>query len=113
MLVLSARSEAALRELSGRYAAYLAGHPDVVPAIVGYVLLMLGETDRAFDLIAPAATSNDALIFGSLHRGVFPGARTSPRFPELARRVGWAALWDASGAPDDCAKQDDDWACTK
>jgi tetratricopeptide (TPR) repeat protein len=91
----------------------LAAHPDVVPAIAPYVLFSLGESDRAFDLVAPAPTSNDALVFGSFHRGVFPGARTSPRVPEFARQVGWAALWDAEGPPDDCSRQGADWVCIK
>lgn len=28
------------------------------------------------------------------------GARTSPAFPEFARKVGYAALWDQYGPPD-------------
>ncbi|WP_146908514.1 tetratricopeptide repeat protein [Arenimonas daejeonensis] len=68
-----------------------------VPGVAVYTLMTLGETDRAFDLIGPAATSNDPLVFGTLFRNFWPEARSSPRFPELARQVGWAALWDREG----------------
>lgn len=82
-----------------------------VPAVAVYTLLTLGETDRAFDLIGPKPTSNDPLVFGSIFRNFWPGVRSSPRFPELARQVGWAELWDREGAPDGCRKVGDDWLC--
>jgi tetratricopeptide (TPR) repeat protein len=91
--------------------ALLAEKHEAVPAIALYVLLTLGETDRALDLLAPAPTSNDPLIFGSLFRDIWPEARKSPRFPEVARQVGLAALWDEFGPPDDCSRQGDDWVC--
>lgn len=91
--------------------AVLAGKPAAVPAITVFVLLTLGEIDRAFDLLGPAPTSNDPLVFGSLFRNVWPDARRSPRFPALMREVGLAALWDEAGAPDECRKVGADWIC--
>ena len=78
-----------------------------------YTLLSLGETERAFGLLGPEPTSNDPLVFGTLFRDFWPDARRSPRFPELARQVGWAELWDREGAPDGCRKVGRDWVCSR
>ena len=91
--------------------AVLANEPVAVPAVTVFVLLTLGETDRAFDLMGPAPLSNDPLVFGSLFRTMWPDARRSPRFPSLMRQVGLAALWDHEGAPDICRKAGDEWVC--
>jgi TolB-like protein/Tfp pilus assembly protein PilF len=91
----------------------LAQETTAVPAVAVYMLLTLGETDRAFDLVAPASTSNDALIFGSLFRDNWPEVRLSPRFPEFARQAGLAELWDQEGAPDGCRKVANDWICAR
>ena len=84
-----------------------------VPSVVVYTLLSLGETERAFELLGPEPTSNDPLVFGTLFRDFWPDARRSPRFPELARQVGWAELWDREGAPDGCRKVGRDWVCSR
>ncbi len=89
----------------------LAQPSDVVPGLAVYMLLALGETDRAFGLLAVAPTSNEALVFEAIFRH-WPDILRSPRFPELARQVGLAELWDREGAPDDCRKVGDNWICT-
>lgn len=92
--------------------AHLAQDPTLVPSMAVYVLLSVGESERALELFAPKPTSNDPLVLGSLFRGVWPAALASPRFPAFARDTGLAALWDEVGAPDGCRKQGDDWTCS-
>jgi tetratricopeptide (TPR) repeat protein len=116
--VLMARTcsgDAAARpETLARLDHYLATKPKPVAASAVYTLFCAGETERAMDLYARAPTSNDALVNGALFRGLWPDVLTSPKFPALARQVGWADLWDDYGPPDMCTKAaNGDWLCKK
>jgi hypothetical protein len=100
-------------ETVARLDKYLAGDPKPIAASAVYALLCAGETERAMALYARAPTSNDALVNGALFRGLWPEVLASPKFPALARQVGWAELWDDHGAPDMCRKAaSGDWLCS-
>jgi TolB-like protein/Tfp pilus assembly protein PilF len=91
---------------------YLATEHRPLSAAAVYVLFCLGEFDRGLELYQRGATSNEALINSALFYGRWPGVFASPRFPEAARRIGWARLWDESGPPDMCRKAPNgDWLC--
>ena len=83
-----------------------------LPAVIPYVYFCTGETERALTLLRDRRTSNDALVTGALLRGRWPEALRSPLFPEVARDIGWAALWDQYGPPDLCRKAENgDYVC--
>jgi len=104
---------AAREETLKRLDAYLAADPKPIASSAIYTLFCAGQVDRAMELYARAPTSNDALVNGALFRGLWPEVLASPRFPELARKVGWADLWDDHGPPDMCTKAaNGDWLCT-
>ena len=84
--------------------AYLAEPHDVVSSVVPWVLLELGAPDRALDLLRAAPTTNDAISFNVMWSPRGTAARTSAGFPEFARAIGLADLWDRYGAPDRCTR---------
>ena len=83
--------------------AYVGTRPKVMPGVVPYVLLRSGEFARGFSLWGGQRGTNDALIASELF-GHMTQARHSPGFPALARKMGWAELWDHAGPPDQCRK---------
>jgi hypothetical protein len=83
-----------------------------VAGLAVFVLLCVGERDRAFAAMERGPTSNDALFMPGLYRPKeYPGLLESPRFIEMAERIGLAAHWDRVGAPDACRKVDGKWRC--
>ena len=103
----------AREETLKRLDAYLADDPKPIAASAIYTLFCAGQLDRAMKLYARAPTSNDALVNGALFRGLWPEVLASPEFPAMARKVGWAELWDDHGAPDMCSKAaNGDWQCS-
>ncbi|HET9484611.1 MAG TPA: hypothetical protein VFO79_11695 [Xanthomonadales bacterium] len=91
---------------------YLATKPRRIAGVVPYVLIRSGELERGFALMGNGPTSNDSLVAGEVMGQLMPEARRSPHFAEFARRMGWAALWDAKGAPDFCTRRaNGDYAC--
>jgi TolB-like protein/Flp pilus assembly protein TadD len=105
--------EAAARaESLHRIDAYLDTDPPTIAGLVPFMLLCLGERERAFAVIERGPTSNDALFMPGLFRAKeHPGLLASPRFAVMARRIGLAEHWDRFGAPDPCRKQGDDYVC--
>jgi TolB-like protein/Flp pilus assembly protein TadD len=92
--------------------AYLATKPAVVTGIVPYALIRLGQAERALAIVQEAPTGNDALVFGLLWGPYGRAARGLPGFPEFARKVGLADLWDRHGPPDGCRRvAPRDYAC--
>ena len=92
--------------------AFLATHPRIIPGVVPFVLFRTGEVERGFALMQDKPTSNDGLSLFDLLSGLIPGPLQSPQFPEFARRMGLAALWDANGPPEQCRKLDNgDYVC--
>ena len=84
--------------------AYLATRPAIVAGIAPYALLRLGQSERALAVADGAPTANDALFFGVLWGPFGRVARTSPGFPEFARKVGFADLWERHGPADGCRR---------
>lgn len=84
--------------------AYLAAKPKRLAGVVPYALLMLGEPQRSLSLAQEAPTSNEAALSQSLWSPDGRTARRLPQFPEFARRVGLADLWDKYGPPDTCRR---------
>lgn len=90
----------------------LASKPEKTPlwAIQGLVRLALPE--RAMQVIALGPSTDDAGLFMYFWGPTWSGLRHSSAFPEFARKVGLAALWDRYGPPDSCRRQaSGDYAC--
>ncbi len=79
--------------------------------ILAWALILLGAPDDALAMIAARPLNSDAWHTALWSpRGL--GARTSPAFPEFARKVGFAEVWDQYGAPDLCKKNEQgDYVC--
>ena len=91
---------------------YVSTRPKVLAAIVPYVLLCAGDSERAFTLAELAPTNNDALLLSRLFADQWPGALRTPAFAQFARKSGLAAYWDEFGPPDFCRKfESDKYVC--
>jgi TolB-like protein/Flp pilus assembly protein TadD len=66
-------------------------------------LIRLGAPDEALAMLARQPMNSSVGINVIWRQGGEP-ARTSPAFPEFARKIGYAALWDTYGPPDLCSK---------
>jgi TolB-like protein len=85
--------------------------PEVVPGIVPWALITLGEPDEGLRVVATLPTSSN-VWHAALWSPRGQAARTSSAFPEFARKVGFAELWDQYGPPDLCQKNDyGDYVC--
>jgi hypothetical protein len=83
---------------------HLATRPAVVPGIVPFALIRLGEPERALAILGAGPTGNDALAFGVLWGPYGRSARAHPAFSEFARKVGLADFWELHGPPDGCRR---------
>lgn len=95
---------AAKQEAMGLIHDYLAKKPKVLSAIVPYVLIYSGETERGLALSQSAPTNNDALLMSNIFNGLQRDSLSTPAFAEFARKTGLAAYWDEFGPPDSCRK---------
>jgi TolB-like protein len=104
---------AARTESLARIDSYLGTDPHPVAGLAPFVLLCTGQRERALEVIERGPTSNDALFMPGLFRAKdYPGLLESPRFVEMAQRIGLTAHWDRAGAPDACGKAPDGaWRC--
>jgi TolB-like protein len=92
--------------------AYLDDGPRPIAGVVPFLLLCMGEYERAFDVIEVGPTSNDALFMPGMFRAKeHPGLLESPRFATMARRIGLAAYWDRYGPADACHKEGEAYVC--
>jgi TolB-like protein/Tfp pilus assembly protein PilF len=82
----------------------LAGKPVAMPVWVPIGLMRLDQPQRALQVIALAPTGDEATLFVRFWSPLGRAARHLPEFPDFARKVGFAALWDKYGAPDLCRK---------
>ena len=84
--------------------AYVATHPELMPGVVPYIFLRLGEYERGFTVAAIGPTDNDSLMMGDmLSPGAAP-ARALPAFQDYLRRSGLADVWQQRGPPDHCRR---------
>jgi TolB-like protein len=96
--------DAAARDAAlARLRSVLEARPEVVPGIVPWALITLGEPDEGLRVVATSPTSSN-FWHSALWSPRGQAARTSPAFPEFARKVGFAELWDQYGPPDLCRK---------
>jgi TolB-like protein len=91
----------------------LAAKPAKVPYWVASGLLQL-DPKRALPVIAQGPTTDEGAIFMRFWGAQGRAARQLPEFAAFARKVGFAALWDKYGPPDECNKNaEDDYVCTR
>jgi len=83
---------------------YLDGKPPVVSGIVVYSLIRMGDSARVLALVQDARTSNDAVFMSLMWSPYGSDLRKLPEFPAFARRLGFTAVWDKYGPPDDCRR---------
>jgi len=85
--------------------------PTVVPGIVPWALITLGDPEEGLRVVADFPTSSN-----NWHTALWSprgkAARASPAFPDFARKAGLAELWDQYGPPDLCKKDSNgDYRC--
>jgi TolB-like protein/Flp pilus assembly protein TadD len=83
---------------------YLDGKPPVVSGIVVYSLIRMGDSARVLSLVQDARTSNDAVFMSLMWSPYGSDLRKLPEFPAFAHRLGFTAVWDKYGPPDDCRR---------
>ncbi len=83
----------------------LAAKPERVPLWAVQGLMVLGQNERVLQVIAQGPTMDDAGLFNYFWSEPQRELRRSPSFPEFARQVGFAALWDRFGPPDGCRRK--------
>jgi TolB-like protein len=103
--------EAARLAAAQHLESVVAGRKDDVLGPIPFGLIMLGEHERALELLESGFTSSSIWQLGLWHpRGL--AARRLPQFAEFARRVGFAQTWDKYGPPDGCRKTEGgDYVC--
>jgi len=86
-----------------RMQSILDAKPTVVAGIVPWALITLGEPEEGLRVVATYPTSSN-IWHAALWSPRGMAARASPAFPDFARKVGFAELWDQYGPPDLCRK---------
>ncbi len=116
-LVAAARA-AGPAALDERIAAVLANTPEADIALRRFQLnclyLVLGYLDRYFEIILAEAASQprdleDYVWWGTLYRQW--GFTEHPRYPEVARLMGFTMAWEQRGPPDFCEAVSGAWVC--
>ncbi len=90
----------------GRLREIVESQPKIVPGIVAWGLVVMGEGDEALRVIALSPTSS-AIWNSALWSPRGQSVRAAPEFPDFARRVGLVEVWDQHGPPDMCKKDDE------
>ena len=83
---------------------YLEGKPAVVSGVLVYSMIRMGDAARALAVVQDAQTSNDAVFMSLMWSPYGADLRKLPEFPAFARRLGFTAVWDKYGPPDDCRR---------
>ena len=83
----------------------LAARLERVPLWAVQGLMELAPAERALQVIAQGPTTDDAGLFNYFWSPKRHDMRRSPAFPEFARNVGFAAVWDRYGPPDGCQRR--------
>jgi hypothetical protein len=94
-----------------RLREFIEGEPRLVPGTVPLALVLLGDPEEALRVIASSGATS-SVWYQSVWGPLGNPARTSEAFPEFARKVGLAELWDQYGPPDLCRKDErGDYRC--
>jgi tetratricopeptide (TPR) repeat protein len=96
--------DAARRRAIAAIDAYLAGSGEEINWVAPYVLVQLGEPEKALAAMRTRRTNNDADFLGWLWSPSGRATRMSAEFPAFAREMGLTKLWDVYGPPDLCRK---------
>lgn len=83
----------------------LASKPARIPLWALQGLMVLAPAERALQIIAQGPSTDDAGLFNYFWSPKRTELRHSPAFPDFARKVGFAALWDRYGPPDSCERR--------
>ena len=83
----------------------LAAKPERVPLWAVQGLVELAPAERALQVIAQGPTTDDAGLFNYFWSPKWRDLRRSPAFPEFARNIGFAAVWDRYGPSDSCQRR--------
>ncbi len=86
-----------------RLREFMEGRPKLVPGTVPLALVLLGEPEEALRVIA-ASGATSSIWYQAVWSPFGKPARSSEAFPEFARKIGLAELWDQYGPPDLCRK---------
>lgn len=84
--------------------AYVDTNPPIIPGTAVYGLIRINEPARAMAIARDRPTSNDAAFMALLWSPYARAVRTSPEFPDFARKLGFTEVWDKYGPPDDCRR---------
>jgi hypothetical protein len=84
--------------------AYVDSNPPIIPGTAVYGLIRMSEPARAMAIARDRPTSNDAAFMALLWSPCAHAVRTSPGFPDFARKLGFTDVWDKYGPPDDCRR---------
>ncbi len=79
--------------------------PDIVPGVIPFALIVMGEGERGLALAGTRPLSNDALVGLQLWSSQSRDLRRTAAFAEYLRQRGLVAFWDAQGPPDACRRQ--------
>jgi tetratricopeptide (TPR) repeat protein len=82
----------------------LVAKPDRIPLWVTQGLHHLDTPRRTLQVIALGPTTDDAGLFNFLWSPSWTDVRKLPEFPDFARKVGFADVWDRYGPPDNCQR---------
>jgi len=94
-----------------RLREFVMGQPKVVPGTVPLALVLLGEPEKALRVVA-SSKGTSSVWYQAVWSPLGKPARTSEAFPDFAREIGLAELWDQYGPPDLCRKDDSgDYRC--
>ena len=83
----------------------LSTRPEPIPSWAATWRMRLGEPALALAAIEAGLSGSEITVLNMLWGPRGRDVRRLPQFPEFARRVGFAALWDQHGPPDRCQRR--------
>jgi TolB-like protein/DNA-binding winged helix-turn-helix (wHTH) protein/Flp pilus assembly protein TadD len=116
--LVTATRESGRAALDERVAAVLAATPEAAVADTRFELnrlyLLFGFLDRYFELILDDQRVSPRereyyVMWGTVYRQW--GFTAHPRYPEVARLMGFTEAWERRGPPDYCEAESGEWVC--
>ena len=83
----------------------LSTRPEPIPSWAATWRMRLGEPALALAAVEAGLSGSEITVLNMLWGPRGRDVRRLPQFPEFARRVGFAALWDQHGPPDRCQRR--------